>query len=174
MTPSIHRLTDHSPITDTDPSSLPHGLLSLTQFTLSSSCSIFKFFSFSQQSTVSFLVSHEPERRLMDLDPNKVKTSSSDLEKLKTGSSALNMLQTSSSLELAKFRESSDMEKLNCETRDSPSELCQLRKEIELSDLKLVESSPKMFQESTVGQIVHQCDPNRNCKSGENCAECVL
>ena len=35
MTPSIHWLTDHSPITYTDPPSPPYGLLSLAQFTLS-------------------------------------------------------------------------------------------------------------------------------------------
>ena len=36
MTPSIHWLTDHSPITHTDPPSPPYGLLSLAQFTMSS------------------------------------------------------------------------------------------------------------------------------------------
>ena len=36
MTPSFHWLTDHSPITYTDPQSPPYGLLSLAQFTLSS------------------------------------------------------------------------------------------------------------------------------------------
>ena len=40
MTPSIHWVTDHSPITYTDPPSPSYGLLSLAQFTLSSSCDV--------------------------------------------------------------------------------------------------------------------------------------
>jgi len=136
----------------------------------------------SQQSTVSFVVSQGPDRRLMDLGPDKLEldlgpdklnTSSSDLEKLKTSSSELQTLKKSSSFELEKFQKSSaDLEKLDSTPRDLPSELCKLRKELELSDLKLVESSP---QKLTSGQIdVYHCDPNSNCKSGENCAECVL
>ena len=136
----------------------------------------------SQQSTVSFVVSQGPDRRLMDLGPDKLEldlgpdklnTSSSDLEKLKTSSSELQTLKKSSSFDLEKFQKSSaDLEKLDSKPRDLPSELCKLRKELELSDLKLVESSP---QKLTSGQIdVYHCDPNSNCKSGENCAECVL
>ena len=144
----------------------------------------------SQQSTVSFVVSQGPDRRLMDLGPDKLEldlgpdklnTSSSDLEKLKTSSSDLDKLNTSRS-DLEKLRtspsfeefqkSSADLEKLDSKPRDLPSELCKLRKELELSDLKLVESSP---QKLTSGQIdVYHCDPNSNCKSGENCAECVL
>ena len=127
----------------------------------------------SQQSTVSFVVSQGPDRQLTDLGPDKLNTSSSDLEKLKTSSSELQTLKKSSSFELEKFQKSSaDLEKLDSKPRDLPSELCKLRKELELSDLKLVESSP---QKLTSGQIdVYHCDPNSNCKSGENCAECVL
>ena len=104
------------------------------------------------------------ERRLLGLGPDKLKTSSSDLEELKTE-------LKSSSLELER---SSEPEKLASKPRDLPSELCKLRKEIELGDLKLeVESSlPEKFP--TAGQLVHQHDPNSNCKSSENCAECVL
>ena len=127
-------------------------------------------------------MSQGPDRRLMDLGPDKleldlgpdkINTSSSDLEKLKTSSSELQTLKKSSSFELEKFQKSSaDLEKLDSKPRDLPSELCKLRKELELSDLKLVESSP---QKLTSGQIdVYHCDPNSNCKSGENCAECVL
>ena len=92
--------------------------------------------SFSQQSTVSFVVSQGTDQRLMDLDLDKLrKSSSSDFEKLE---------------------KSSELE------RDLPSELCKLRSESELSDLKLVKMKD-------MGP-----DQNSNCKSVENCAECVL
>ena len=44
MTPSINWLTEHSPITFTDPPSPTYGLLSLAQFTLSSFLLVFIFF----------------------------------------------------------------------------------------------------------------------------------
>ena len=121
----------------------------LLPFLKSTSCSA--------QSTVSFVVSHGPERKLLDLDPgSRLKTSSSDLEKLKTSSSELKLVEKSSSFELEKFQKSSDL----------PSEVCKLRKE--LSDLKLAESLPEKL---TAQIVMHQRDPNSNC---ENCAECVL
>ena len=98
-------------------------------------------------------MSHEPERKLLDLDPgSRLKTSSSDLEKLKTSSSELKLVEKSSSFELEKFQKSSDL----------PSEVCKL------SDSKLVESLP---EKSTAQIVMHQRDPNSN---GENCVECVL
>jgi len=100
----------------------------------------------SQQSTVSFVVSQGTEQRLMNLDLDKLKTSSSsDIEKLKRSS---------------ELKESSELE------RNLPSELCKLRGESELSDLELV----KMRNEFEISGP----DQNSNCKSIENCAECVL
>ena len=82
----------------------------------------------------------------MNLDLDKLKTSSSsDIEKLKRSS---------------ELKESSELE------RNLPSELCKLRGESELSDLELV----KMRNEFEISGP----DQNSNCKSIENCAECVL
>ena len=92
----------------------------------------------------------------MDLDLDKLKkSSSSELNKLKTSSSS-DFEKKSSSSELERLKKSSELE------RDLPSELCKLRGESELSDLKLVKLQD-------MGP-----DQNSNCKSVENCAECVL
>lgn len=151
----------------------------------------------SQQSTVSFVVSQGP-----DLVPVKLKSSSSDLEKLRKSSTDLK----SKGLELEKLEKRSL--DLQHQPRDLPSELCMLRKEIELSDLKLVEEKfdisggqnvqngenvqngqnvemPKKHDLNLTGvqnmernltecEIVERLDKNSNCKSAENCAECVL
>ena len=109
------------------------------------------FLPFSQQSTVSFVVSQGTEQQLTNLDLDKLKTSSS---------SELDRLKPSSSSDLERLKKSSELEK------DLPSELCKLRGESELSDLKLV----KMHDECEISGP----DQNSNCKSVENCAECVL
>jgi len=107
----------------------------------------------SQQSTVSLVVSQGTEQRLTDLNLAKFKTSSSDLENLKK----------SSELENPNASSSSELEKLNSKERGLPSELYKLRGD----DLELVKR-PNKF-----GPIVG-ADQNSNCKSADNCAECVL
>merc|ERR1719341_3087241 len=98
-----------------------------------------------------------PDKLELERGPDKINTSSSDLEKLKTSSSELQTLKKSSSFDLEKFQKSSaELEKLDSKPRDLPSELCKLRKELELSDLKLAESSP---QKLTSRQIdVYHCE----------------
>ena len=127
-----------------------------------------------------------------DLVPDKLKSSSSDLEKLRKSSTDLK----SSGLELEELEKRS----LDLQPRDLP--VCKSRKEIELSDLKLVEEKfdinggenvqngqnvemptkhdlnltgvQNMERDLTDCEILDRLDKNSNCKSAENCAECVL
>ena len=104
---------------------------------------------------MSFVASQGTEQRLTDLDLGKLKKSSSDLENMKK----------SSELEKLKRSSSSEVEKFKSKERDLPSEVCQLGGETELSNgLELVKRQNKFLRP----------DQNSNCKSAENCAECVL
>ena len=107
---------------------------------------------FSQQSTLSFVVSQGTDQQLMHLGLDRLKTSSTELEKLKASSSDLNKLRASPDLK-----------------SNFPSELmCNFKRESELNDLKLIKKDKVV----STNQVLR--DSNSNNKPVDDCDESVL
>ena len=119
---------------------------------------------FSQQSTLSFVVSQGTDQQLMHLGLDRLKTSSTELEKLKASSSDLNKLRASPDL-----KSNSDLANFKGNQGDFPSELmCNFKRESELNDLKLIKKDKVV----PTNQVLR--DSNSNNKPVDDYDESVL